>query len=220
MKNLVILIAGAGALAACAPGDPTSVAFNSEAGTAYNDGGFGNATMNNVLLQSGQADYRISLANRFAAEAPSMVNFAFNSAQLDAEAQGILRQQADWIRQFPEVRFRVYGHTDAVGSGSYNRALGQRRAEAVVAYLATLGISRTRLEAIASFGEDQPLVVTQGQERRNRRTVTEVSGFVESHPGVLNGRYAEIIFREYVGSAVPQPVLPVADASGEGTDAG
>jgi hypothetical protein len=32
--------------------------------------------------------------------------------------------------------------------------------------------------------------------------VTEVSGFVESHPLVLNGKYAAIIWREYVGSAV------------------
>jgi hypothetical protein len=31
--------------------------------------------------------------------------------------------------------------------------------------------------------------------------VTEVSGFVESHPLVLNGKYAEIIWREYIGSA-------------------
>jgi hypothetical protein len=38
---------------------------------------------------------------------------------------------------------------------------------------------------------------------RNRRTVTEVSGFVKSHPLVLNGKYAAIIWREYVGSACP-----------------
>jgi peptidoglycan-associated lipoprotein len=217
MKHLAILVAGVAGLAACSPGDPTYATFNGEAGAAVNDGGFGNATMNNVLLQSGQSDYRINLANRFASEVQSTVNFAFNSSQLDQQAMATLQQQADWIRQFPEVRFRVYGHTDLVGSNAYNRALGLRRAEAVVAYLSTLGISRSRLEAVASFGEEQPLVVTQGQERRNRRTVTEVSGFVESHPGVLNGRYAEIIFREYVGSAVAGPVLETADGVGEGT---
>ena len=60
------------------------------------------------------------------------VNFAFNSARLDATARGTLREQAHWIRQFPEVRFRVYGHTDAVGSDAYNERLGRRRAHAVV----------------------------------------------------------------------------------------
>ena len=49
--------------------------------------------------------------------------------------------------------------------------------------------------------------MTQGRERRNRRTITEVSGFVENHPTVLNGRYAEVIFREYVTSAEPPTTL-------------
>jgi len=109
--------------------------------------------------------------------------------------------QADWIRQFPEVRFKVYGHTDLVGSVSYNRSLGLRRAQAAVSFLASQGIDRSRLEAVVSFGETQPLVVTDGRERRNRRTVTEVTGFVKNNPLVLNGKYAAIIFRDYVGSA-------------------
>jgi hypothetical protein len=66
------------------------------------------------------------------------------------------------------------------------------------------GISRSRLEAVASFGETQPLVVTQGRERRNRRTVTEVTGFVSSHPHVMDGKYAQVVYREYVASAVPE----------------
>src|SRR5690606_16347783 len=106
-------------------------------------------------------------------------------------------------RQFPEVRFRVYGHTDLVGSNAYNKSLGLRRANAVVAFLSSQGISRSRLEAVVSHGETQPLVFTQNEERRNRRTVTEVSGFVEKNPLILNGKYAEVIFREYIRSAKP-----------------
>ena len=133
------------------------------------------------------------------------MTFAFNSAVLDAEARATLRQQADWIKQFPEVRFNVYGHTDAVGSESYNKRLGKRRANAVVNYFASQGISRDRLEALVSFGETQPVIATPDRERKNRRTVTEVSGFVAGHPNVLDGKYAAIIYREYVASAVPLP---------------
>jgi peptidoglycan-associated lipoprotein len=43
--------------------------------------------------------------------------------------------------------------------------------------------------------------------------VTEVSGFVENHPMLLNGRYAEVIFREYVTSAVPATTVPSAGAA-------
>ena len=74
-------------------------------------------------------------------------------------------------------------------------------------YLTTRGISRSRLEAVASFGETQPLIVTQGRERRNRRTVTEVSGFVKSHPTVLDGKYAQIIYRDYVASGQAETQL-------------
>ncbi len=70
-----------------------------------------------------------------------------------------------------------------------------------------LGVSRSRLEAVVSFGENQPVIFTQDRERQNRRTVTEVSGFVQSHPTVLNGKYAEVIFREYVESATEAPSL-------------
>ena len=76
-----------------------------------------------------------------------------------------------------------------------------RRAQAVVSFLVSQGISRSRLEAVASFGETRPLIVTQGRERRNRRTVTEVSGFVASHPIIMDGKYAEVVYREYVESA-------------------
>lgn len=203
MKPIIsVALAGSIALCACAPSrDPVYTQFYREAGALVDTGQFGNATANNTLIMTGERQYTFDLANRFASEVITTVNFAFNSSQLDAGARDALREQAQWIRQFPEIRFRVYGHTDAVGSNAANKRLGLARANAVVAYLTTQGINRSRLEAVASFGETQPLVVTQGRERRNRRTVTEVSGFVKSHPSVLNGRYAQIIYRDYLKSA-------------------
>ena len=147
------------------------------------------------------------MASRFAQEVPSTVNFAFDSAMLDAGSRDTLRQQAIWIRQFPEVRFRVYGHADAPGSNAYNKRLGLRRAKAVVSFLSSQGISRSRLEAVASFGETQPIIATEGRDRRNRRTVTEVSGFVKNHPSVLDGKDAAVVYREYVESARPPTAL-------------
>jgi outer membrane protein OmpA-like peptidoglycan-associated protein len=185
---LTLLAAAALALGGC----------DSEITSDVDEGGFGNPTMNNTLYMTGQRSYVQALGERFAREVPDTVNFDFDSAMLDGEAQAILRRQADWIRQFPEVRFRVYGHTDLVGSDAYNRALGLRRAQAVVAYLASQGISRSRLEAVVSHGRTRPLIRTADPERRNRRTVTEVTGFVDRHPTLLNGKYAEVVFREYI----------------------
>lgn len=186
--RLPLAIVAVLALAAC----------ESEISATIDEGGFGNPTMNNHLSMTGQKSYVQALGERFAREVPDTVNFDFDRAVLDAEAQAILRRQAHWIKQFPEVRFRVYGHTDLVGSDAYNRALGLRRANAVVAFLVSQGISRSRLEAVASFGKTRPLIQTADPERQNRRTVTEVTGFVQRHPTVLNGKYAEVVFREYI----------------------
>ncbi|MDJ0826054.1 MAG: OmpA family protein [Rhodobacter sp.] len=192
------------ALTACSDSEIFS-SWTQPAGEFLDEGGFGNPTMNNVQIHNGEKQVLIDLNSRFQREVTPVVTFDFNSARLDGNARAILRRQAHWIRQFPEIRFRVYGHTDLVGSEGYNKRLGQRRANAVVAFLARQGVSRSRLEAVVSFGETQPVVATTDRERRNRRAVTEVSGFIRTHPTLLNGKYAEVIFREYVESATEAP---------------
>lgn len=209
------LLAASALLALTACGE-TSTSWDRELGSEVDKGQFGNATMNNTLIQTGEMSYTVALAERFAAEVPDTINFAFNSADLSDEARAILQKQANFIRQFPEVRFRVFGHTDKVGSNGYNQRLGLRRAKAAVAYLTSLGISRSRLEAVVSYGETRPLIATNEAEVRNRRTVTEVSGFVKSHPLVLNGKYAAIIWRDYVQSGVRPHDGNAADGEGNG----
>ncbi len=214
-STLIKLLASSALLALAACGE-SSASWDREVGSEVDKGQFGNATMNNTLIQTGQISYTVALAERFNAEVPDTINFAFNSAELSEEARSILKRQAGFIRQFPEVRFRVYGHTDLVGSAGYNQRLGLRRAQAAVAYLSSLGVSKSRLEAVVSYGKTQPIVQTNQPEMRNRRTVTEVSGFVESHPLVLNGKYAAIIWREYVDSATRAPIAAAVATGVEG----
>ena len=202
MKFTIPVLLASASLVALTACDPRP--FYREVGSVNDDGSFGNATMNNTLIQTGQLKYTVALAERFAAEVPDTVNFAFNSAELTDAARERLKRQADWIRQFPEIRFRVFGHTDLVGSNAYNNRLGMRRARAVVAYLGTLGISTSRLEAVVSYGKTRPIIQTNSPEERNRRTVTEVSGFVETNPLKLNGKYAAIIIRQYIVGADPK----------------
>ena len=192
------------ALSACSDGT-FGQSWTKEAGSQIDEGGFGNATMNNTQVQNGDLSYVVNLNQRFANDVPTLVNFAFDSTVIDGDARTVLMKQADWIRQFPEVRFKVFGYTDLVGSTAYNKNLGLRRAQKVVSFLTSQGISRSRLEAVVSFGETQPLIATSGRERLNRRAVTEVTGFVKNHPTLLNGKYVAVIFREYVGSATEIP---------------
>ena len=197
-RRSLILGLGAAALAGC---DTTAARLDRTAGAEINEGRFGAPSAHNLALMRGQIDYTVVLGQRFAAEVPTTVNFDFNSAAVDAEARAIIERQAHWIRQFPEVRFSVFGHTDLVGSERYNHALGLRRARAVVEVLAQNGVGRNRMQALVSRGQREPLIATPEPERQNRRAVTQVAGFLRRHPTVMNGQYAMIIQREYVESA-------------------
>ena len=202
--NRRFFLMGAASLGLAACSDP-SHQFNREAGISIDEGGFGNPTMHNTMLQSGQISLAEVMTRRFHAEVPSMVNFAFDSAVLDEDAKAILRIQAQWMRQFPELRYKIYGHTDAVGTAAYNIRLGQRRANAVMHYLVSRNIPRKSIIAVVSRGESQPLIASEGYEPANRRTVTEISGLVR-RATVMDGQYARIIHREYVASATEQHV--------------
>lgn len=178
--------------------------YENLAGSLENEISFGDASSNNAFAQQAYIDGRAlqNLGAKFARETPSMINFEFNSSRLDGAAQDILRRQAAWIRAHPGVTFKVYGHTDLVGSNRYNQRLGLRRAQAAVRYLVSQGISRSRLKAVSSFGETQPIVFTQAPERRNRRTVTQVSGVTSRFVGFgMDGKRAITVYNEYTADS-------------------
>jgi peptidoglycan-associated lipoprotein len=84
------------------------------------------------------------------------VRFEFDSANLNAEAQQILRQKAQWLKENPRVTVIIEGHCDTRGTNEYNLALGERRALSAQAFLVSLGIAENRL-ATVSYGEERPL---------------------------------------------------------------
>jgi len=101
------------------------------------------------------------------------VNFANGSAELTPAAIRTLDElgRALSSKDLADYRFRIEGHTDTVGPHDYNRALSERRAEAVVDYVAKkYSVDPSRLQAVG-MGEDGLLVPTPPQtpEPRNRR---------------------------------------------------
>ena len=75
-----------------------------------------------------------------------LVNFEFNSEQLTQAAKDNLNQFAKAL-QDPRLKgekFEIDGHTDAVGAEIYNQRFSERRANAVVSYLASQGLDPSR----------------------------------------------------------------------------
>lgn len=173
------------------------------AGEGRNSHLYGVATAQNMNAQVAYGDpaSRIRALNEaFRAEAPDTVTFAFDRSALDASARAALDKQVDWLKEHDGVRMTVTGHTDLVGPDTYNQRLGLRRAQAVVRYMTSRGISRSRLDAVESRGEQDPVVETQDRERRNRRAVTSVAGFERNFVGLgMDGKKAARIYGGYLG---------------------
>jgi outer membrane protein OmpA-like peptidoglycan-associated protein len=73
------------------------------------------------------------------------INFGFDSAILPSSSHAMIDRIAQLMKESPEVKLRVEGHTDAAGSAEYNISLSRRRAAAVIKYLMDNGVDASRL---------------------------------------------------------------------------
>jgi outer membrane protein OmpA-like peptidoglycan-associated protein len=80
--------------------------------------------------------------------------FDFNSAGLRSASRDELREMADVFNKYNDTTIVVAGHTDSVGSESYNQRLSERRANAVSNYLEDIGVRGSRLDAVG-YGESR-----------------------------------------------------------------
>jgi outer membrane protein OmpA-like peptidoglycan-associated protein len=84
------------------------------------------------------------------------INFGFNSAVLPDSAHAMIDVVAQVMKESPDIKVRVEGHTDAIGAADYNAALSERRALSVGEYLVKMGVDPSRLELIGK-GMAEPL---------------------------------------------------------------
>ena len=101
--------------------------------------------------------------------------FGAGSAELDDTARLTLDKQLDWLDKYTRYKVKIEGFADDPGSPEANRALGMRRANAVLAYFASKGLPANRMRA-KTFGNDKARLVRScddiGCKAQNRRTVT------------------------------------------------
>jgi OmpA-OmpF porin, OOP family len=84
------------------------------------------------------------------------VHFATGKAELPSAAYAELQELAQWLRDHPQRRIEIAGHTDNVGQPAANQALSEQRAKAVFDYLQQQGISAQRI-SYRGYGEAQPV---------------------------------------------------------------
>ncbi len=84
-----------------------------------------------------------------------VVHFAFDQSTLSQETRAALDAKVKVFQAYPDMRILVVGHTDRRGTGTYNLALGTRRAQAVRDYLVTQGIAAGRIDIKTRGEKDQ-----------------------------------------------------------------
>ena len=103
------------------------------------------------------------------------IYFDTDRFDIDSEDQAALRQQAQYLQQYPNVRATVEGHCDERGTREYNIALGERRANAAKQFLIANGVPEGRLTTI-SWGKEKPVALGSNEQAwaQNRRAVTVI----------------------------------------------
>lgn len=105
------------------------------------------------------------------------VTFDYDSAVVKDEYMNEVRKVAEFMNQYLNTKVSVEGHTDSRGSDAYNKALSQRRADAVREVLIQrMNIEADRVTAVG-HGEEKPVADNNTADGRaaNRRVVAEIS---------------------------------------------
>ena len=100
------------------------------------------------------------------------IYFGFDSETIANDFVALLQAHAEFLRNNPNIKVIIEGHTDERGTPEYNVALGERRTRSVAQYLMNLGVSVDQL-SIVSYGEETPAEVGHSEAfwSKNRRAV-------------------------------------------------
>lgn len=109
-------------------------------------------------------------------------NIFFKSGEFDLQDESLaeLNLLCKFLNENPKIKIEISGHTDNIGSESYNLELSENRAKAVFDYLVQSGIASDRLE-YRGYGYSKPLAENDSEAHRaqNRRTEVKVLGVGE-----------------------------------------
>lgn len=143
-------------------------------------------------LQQELSDLQAKQTERGVVLTLSDVLFETNQAELKPGGMAAIERLADFLKDHPDRRLLIEGHTDARGSEEYNEELSRRRAYAVTEALVQRGIESDRLRPVG-LGEAYPVASneTSGGRQQNRRVEVVVSDRQGSFPAAAERGVAQ-----------------------------
>lgn len=126
--------------------------------------------VSNIKIAKGLPDTRHKLMEE-GKFSTTGIQFETNSAAIKAESTGVLKEVADLLKKYSDIKIMVVGHTDSDGSDAANLELSKKRAQAVKDFLATeFGIDTARINTDGK-GEKEAIADNNTREGKaqNRR---------------------------------------------------
>lgn len=111
--------------------------------------------------------------NQLKVNIPSDISFDINSSAIKPNMRSVLDPFANSLRDDPNARLTIIGHTDSTGSDAINNPLSIDRAQSVRDYLAARGVSPTRVE-VAGRGSREPVADNSSEAGRARNRRVEI----------------------------------------------
>ena len=106
----------------------------------------------------------------------SGILFTFDSSELRPEARENLNKLTEILNRDTNTNLLIVGHTDWIGSETYNQGLSMRRALSAANYIISQGISRDRID-VEGRGEYEPIADNETEEGRQLNRRVEVAIF-------------------------------------------
>lgn len=117
--------------------------------------------------------------------------FDFDSADLRPNAKENLSNLAESVAEYDNTELLIIGHTDDIGSESYNDRLSVRRAESAASYLYSKGIKPSRVTTMGK-GESDPIATNETEEGRQLNRRVEVVIYAsEEYRDALEAQYGD-----------------------------
>lgn len=100
--------------------------------------------------------------------------FDLGKASIRKESYAVLQNIADIMKEYPNAKFEIEGHTDSTGSLKLNERLSKERAASVKDYLTTIGMDASRLTS-EGYGPSRPIATNKTKAGRQQNRRVEIS---------------------------------------------